>query len=267
MANTTKVKKVEILSKEVCIDFSELESLKILLNTFLEFSLYENKEISVEEYQNIKEKDLFFRLKDYAYYLLKFRDYCEKEMENSLYKYHQNMDYVNQIILELKNKNYLNDESYAKYACEKMFNKQYSKARAYKELDNMEISEDIIDDVLKDYDEYEILKKKISFLFNISYKKKTLDNAKKDVYQKCLMDGFDSTLIIEILENINIDYEEKNVHDQIMLEKDYNKLKRNYQNDCDKKDFQVKLIRKLTTKGYSYDAIMELIRKDELNND
>ena len=47
----------------------------------------------------------------------------------------------------------------------------------------------------------------------------------------------------------------------------YQKVKRNYQNDCDKKEFQVKLIRKLTAKGYSYDSIVDIIRKDELTND
>ena len=52
-----------------------------------------------------------------------------------------------------------------------------------------------------------------------------------------------------------------------MLIKDYQKLKRNYQNDCDKKEFQVKLIRKLISKGYSYESINEIIRKDELEND
>jgi SOS response regulatory protein OraA/RecX len=88
-----------------------------------------------------------------------------------------------------------------------------------------------------------------------------------DVYQKCLVDGFDTSLVLEILNNTSLENEENIEHDNQMLIKDYQKLKRNYQNDCDKKEFQVKLIRKLISKGYSYESINEIIRKDELEND
>ena len=81
---TTKIIKAQVLTKEVILEFSTQESLKILLNTFLEFSLYENKELSLKEYKEIKEKDSFFRVKDYAYYLLKFRDYVKRKW-NFLY--------------------------------------------------------------------------------------------------------------------------------------------------------------------------------------
>ena len=264
---TTKIIKAQVLTKEVILEFSTQESLKILLNTFLEFSLYENKELSLKEYKEIKEKDSFFRVKDYAYYLLKFRDYCEKEMEFSLYKYCENTEYVDKIINELKSKNYINDEAYAKYAVEKMFTKQYSKARVIKELVNLEINELIIDEYTQNYDEYAILEKRIKTLFNNAYKKKTFEHAKMDVYQKCLVDGFDTSLVLEILNNTSLENEENIEHDNQMLIKDYQKLKRNYQNDCDKKEFQVKLIRKLISKGYSYESINEIIRKDELEND
>ena len=46
---TTKIIKAQVLTKEVILEFSTQESLKILLNTFLEFSLYENKELSLKE--------------------------------------------------------------------------------------------------------------------------------------------------------------------------------------------------------------------------
>lgn len=261
------IKKIVVLTKEVCIDFEDKESLKILLNTFLEFSLYENKIISLNDYNNIIERDEFYRLKDYAYYLLKFRDYCEREMENSLYKYNQNIKFIKEIIEDLKHKNYLNDESYARYIVEKMSSKKYSKARVIKELEAMEIDENIIIDAISNYNELEILSDKVKHLFNQSYKKKTLDNAKKDVYQKCLYEGFEPSNIIEILDSLFIDNNEVDDHDYLMLENDYKKLKRNSKKDCDSKEFQVKLIRKLSQKGYSYDSIMELIRKDELNND
>ena len=50
---TTKIIKAQVLTKEVILEFSTQESLKILLNTFLEFSLYENKELSLKEYKEI----------------------------------------------------------------------------------------------------------------------------------------------------------------------------------------------------------------------
>lgn len=262
-----KITKTEVLTKEVLVEFSNKEPLKILLNTFLELSLYENKEITPKDYQNIKEKDEFFRVKDYAYYLLKFRDYCEREMEYSLYKYCQNEIFVQDIIKELKKKNYINDEAYAKYAVEKMFYKQFSKVRVIKELESLDIDENIIYTSTKDYDEYEILEKKINYLFKKYYSKKTLENAKKDVYQKCLIEGFDLEIVQEILTNLELSFENNIDHDHEMLLKDYLKIKRNYQNDCDNNEFKVKLIHKLTSKGYSYDAVMNVLRKDELEND
>ena len=120
MSTNLKITKIDILTKEVYVEFDNQNPIKILLNTFLEFSLYENKKITINDYNNLKSKDEFYRLKDYAYYLLKFRDYYEKEMELSLYKYNPNMEYINEIITDLKNKNYLNDYSYAKNSIEKM---------------------------------------------------------------------------------------------------------------------------------------------------
>ena len=267
MNTDIKVTKINILTKEVCVDFDNQDSIKILLNTFLELNLYENKIITINDYQNIKNKDEFYRLKDYAYYLLKFRDYCEKEMELSLYKYNPNMEFINEIINDLKKKNYLNDYSYAKYLIEKMSLKKYSKAKAIKELETMEIDSFIIDELIKDYDEFNILKSKINKMFDLVYKKKTFDNAKKDIYQKCLFEGFDGNIISEVLDDINYDFEENYNHDIFIIENEYTKIKKKIKNDCSKEDFQVKLIRKMLQKGYSYESIMDLIRKDELKDD
>lgn len=262
-----KIVKVVVLSNKVSIDFDDNTSLEILLDTFLDFNLYENKIIVQEIYNNILEKDSYNKLKSYAYYLLKFRDYCEKEIFNSLYKYEQNETSINLIINELKQKNYLNDFNYAKYALDKMFNKGYSKVRAIKELENYDIDYSIIDELILDYNEEEILFKKVKKLFSQIYSKKTLENTKKDIYQKCVYEGFDSSLIVNIIDKVINDMDYDNNHDLQMLINDFNKIKRNYKNDCDNHDFKVKLIRKLTQKGYSYDDVCNLVRKEEFEND
>ena len=261
-----KIMKVVILANEVSIDFDDKSDLKILLDTFLDFNLYENKIINQDIYNEILDKNNYNKLKNYAYYLLKFRDYCEKEMFISLYKYEPNEVSINKIINELKQKNYLNDYNYAKYALEKMFNKGFSKARAIKELFEFEINQDIINELIIDYDEEEILTKKTKKLFAQIYSKKTLENTKKDIYQKCLYEGFESSQVISIIDNICDDLDNNN-HDFQMLLQDYNKLKRINKNDCDKNDFKVKLTRKLLQKGHSYEQICELIGKDDFKDD
>jgi len=187
-------------------------------------------------------------------------------MFNSLYKYEQNEININIIINELKQKNYLNDYNYARYALEKMFIKGFSKVRAIKELEDYEISKDIINELLIDYDEEEILVKKIKKLFSQIYNKKTLENTKKEIYQKCIYEGFESSQVISIIDNICDDLDNNN-HDFQMLLQDYNKLKRISKNDCDKNDFKVKLTRKLLQKGHSYEQICELIGKDDFKDD
>lgn len=262
-----KITKVEILTKEVVLSFDIKDSIKILLNTFLDFNLYESKLITEEDYNEIILKNEYYILKDYAYYLLKFRDYCEKELEHSLHRYSQNEQNIKSIINELKSKNYINDESYTKCYVEKMFNKGFSKNRVIKELEVLNIDEQIIYNSLIDYNEEEILITKIKKLFNIAIKKKTYVNAKKDIYQKCIYEGFDSSLVYELLENMSFDYIEIKTHDEKILENEYQKIKRTIKIDCDSNEFKVKLIRKLSTKGFSKESINELIRKDELIND
>ena len=52
-----------------------------------------------------------------------------------------------------------------------------------------------------------------------------MENTKKEIYQKCIYEGFESSQVISIIDNICDDLDNNN-HDFQMLLQDYNKLKR-----------------------------------------
>jgi len=52
-----KIIKVIVLSNEVNIEFDDKSMIKILLDTFLDFNIFENKIISQDTYNKILEKD------------------------------------------------------------------------------------------------------------------------------------------------------------------------------------------------------------------
>ena len=130
----------------------------------VEFKLKVRMEISEEQLVEYKSASDFGKLYQRALEWVLVRPRSKKEANDYLYKkiYEKklNKDYIDLIINKLKNKNYLNDLSFAEWYVENRFVKKgVSRKRLRMELIKKGVATDIIERVLdKRNDEEEILK-------------------------------------------------------------------------------------------------------------
>lgn len=128
-------------------------------------------EVSGAELKLLESKSNNRRAYSRALYLLGFRDYSEKEMQNKL-KLDFTDDAIENTIEKLKEQKFLDDEKFAnKYADVLIFEKKFSKKMAVYELTkkgiDKQISESIVDDI--DVDEKDQIMDLISRKYKDAY--------------------------------------------------------------------------------------------------
>lgn len=128
-------------------------------------------EVSGAELKLLESKSNNRRAYSRALYLLGFRDYSEKEMQNKL-KLDFTDDAIENTIEKLKEQKLLDDEKFAsKYADVLIFEKKFSKKMAVYELTkkgiDKQISESIVDNI--DIDEKDQIKDLISRKYKDAY--------------------------------------------------------------------------------------------------
>lgn len=128
-------------------------------------------EVSGAELKLLESKSNNRRAYSKALYLLGFRDYSEKEMQNKL-KLDFTDDAIENTIEKLKEQKFLDDEKFAnKYADVLIFEKKFSKKMAVYELTkkgiDKQISESIVDNI--DIDEKDQIKDLISRKYKDAY--------------------------------------------------------------------------------------------------
>lgn len=133
----------------------------------VEFKLKVGMEISEERLVEYKSASDFGKLYQRALEWVLVRPRSKKEANDYLYKkiYEKklNKDYIDLIINKLKNKNYLNDLSFAEWYVENRFAKKgISRKRLELELMKKGISKEIIDEVLDKRNDEEEIKKIIA---------------------------------------------------------------------------------------------------------
>lgn len=142
-------------------------SFSLDVSQVVDYKLKVGMEISEEQLAEYKNASEFGKLYQRALEWVLVRPRSEKEVNDYLYKkiYEKklNKDYIGLIINKLKNKNYLNDLSFAEYFVENRFVKKgISKKRLRLELVKKGISGEIIDEVLDKRNDEEEIKKIIA---------------------------------------------------------------------------------------------------------
>ncbi len=119
---------------------------------FLSMGIYNGKEVSCDELEEIKEIVNIRRAYNYAVSLLARRDHSEKELINKLHQ--KGYDEGAEAALEkLRNGGYVSDERFARlYTRELQTLKKYGKKRIEQELYRKGIERDIIREVLDETD-------------------------------------------------------------------------------------------------------------------
>lgn len=148
--------------------FDNGEEIKISEETLVEFGLYKGQEVEEEIIESLKFEDEKSNALLLSYKFLQ-RNKSEKQLIDYLFKNKVSREIIDIVIPILNEKNYLNDEDYARrYLNDAMNINRYGKIKIIYMLRSKGIKNDIIEKIMADYDydlEYinaeDLLKKRI----------------------------------------------------------------------------------------------------------
>ena len=177
-------------------------SFSLDISQVVDFHLKKGLVISEEQLAEYKRASEFGKLYQRTLEWVLMRPRSEKETYDYLYKkvYEKKLDkdYINRIIDRLKEKKYLNDETFARYYVENRFVKKgISKKRLRMELMKKGVATGIVDDTLSGRNDEEEIKKMII------KKRARYDDEKLTAY--LCRQGFDYQLVKDLVRTYGMD--------------------------------------------------------------
>lgn len=163
------ISNISFEKKKFHVSFDNGEEIKISEDTLVNFGLYKGQEVEEEFVENLKFEDEKSEALLLSYKFLQ-RNKTKQQLIDYLYKNKIQRDIIDIILPILEEKNYLNDEDYARrYLSDALNIKKYGKIKTRYMLMSKGIDKRIIEKVMEDYDyelEYmnalELIEKRIS---------------------------------------------------------------------------------------------------------
>lgn len=163
------ISNISFEKKKFLVSFDNGEEIKISEDTLVNFGLYKGQEVEEEFVENLKFEDEKSEALLLSYKFLQ-RNKTKQQLIDYLYKNKIQRDIIDLVLPILEEKNYLNDEDYARrYLSDALNIKKYGKIKTRYMLMSKGIDKKIIEKVMEDYDyelEYmnalELIEKRIS---------------------------------------------------------------------------------------------------------
>lgn len=163
------ISNISFEKKKFHVSFDNGEEIKISEDTLVNFGLYKGQEVEEVFVENLKFEDEKSEALLLSYKFLQ-RNKTKHQLVDYLYKNKIQRDIIDIILPILEEKNYLNDEDYARrYLSDALNIKKYGKIKTRYMLMSKGIDKKIIEKVMEDYDyelEYmnalELIEKRIS---------------------------------------------------------------------------------------------------------
>lgn len=149
------ISNISFEKKKFLVSFDNGEEIKISEDTLVNFGLYKGQEVEEEFVENLKFEDEKSEALLLSYKFLQ-RNKTKHQLVDYLYKNKIQRDIIDLILPILEEKNYLNDEDYARrYLSDALNIKKYGKIKTRYMLMSKGIDKRIIEKVMEDYD-YEL---------------------------------------------------------------------------------------------------------------
>jgi regulatory protein len=203
-------------ARNVIIHFDNDEVLFLSVDIFYKSGLKKNDEISDDRFSSLIKENRLFHIKQRAFLYLGRRQHSTSELRIKLKQKGYETELINEVIEDLKSKNYLDDTEFAKmFVEEKIKLKHWGEQKLRSELIKKGIKFEVISDVLRNIISEE---DNLNNVITVASKKyDTLRNRKldKDVIKKKLITflnsrGYDYAVIKEVCDEL---IEEENQFD------------------------------------------------------
>jgi len=110
----TKIEHQKKIKQRYSLFYENKFIIGISEESLLEFNIYVGKELSQELLIQIERKENYLAIREQSWRYLSRRIHSKKELSDKLKMKGYNKEYIDKIILELEDKNYLNDASFAR---------------------------------------------------------------------------------------------------------------------------------------------------------
>ncbi len=240
----------------------ESETLCISLDDYIDKHLALHRYITFEEFEELKNKEAFLLAYYRAIKKICVKSFTEKQMYQYLMKYESlDLNQIEQLLHKLKTEGYLNDQRYAQDSLTSFKYATKGKNSIIQDLKNKGISDDIIDDVMVNYDDsddHNKIKMTIHKLMN-TVKGVSKKQKKQKMIDKLMQSGFSYDQVKDEIEHVY----ENEVEDLNALEKCIQKATLRYQKKYKGDLLKQKVVSYCSQKGYDYDDIITVMEKME----
>ena len=252
------IRSVNIGKKKVIVRLND-EVLKISHETYLDFKLYPNKELSDKEYKAIISRDKFDDAYQYAVSLISKNEYTEEKLTEKLLSKGYDKKNVSKIVKKLKESGLIDDDEYIRDYIEYANAKLFGEYRIKQGLLEKGIAKEKIDELkFKEKDEKRKINE-LSSLLEKKYASKATEAKKKSMYDALIRYGYDVELVKEVVENTTPTDEKIELKE---LKKDLKKAKAKYERKYEGYELKKKITESLLRKGYRYKDINNLMEEE-----
>lgn len=240
------------------------------INDFTENYYYPNKELSCEEFQNLKEKSKNKKVTDYISFLLSSRRYTAKQIKDKLKTKFNLLDSLcEKFLLPYQESQILDDMSYAIDYCESKISSGYGKNYIIQKCKEKGISEDLIssEKIQSLFEDHSNILIDLISKQNKIKKNLTIEQRKNAVIQYLLRRGFSfedsNKAVCNFYSSLSAEEITKDsINRKLLLKKDAEKcynliVRKSISIDMKKNSF----IKKLLSKGYRFEEIQPLLKE------
>ena len=259
-----KIKSIKVYKDHVTLSFSKGEPLKISKEAYLSAYLYEGKALSSKEITKLKDITALSALLNYALSLISKRHYSQKKLFEKLIKKENNKDVANQVINKLKENDLLDDQAYMEDLIEWDKERGFGKNKIIKHLKEQGIPETIIAKAHFSPSKEVLRAKGLIPKLERKYSRYAYENKKKHIYQALLAQGYDYESAREALDLVKSD---KPKVEKEKLIKDYQSVKKRYQDKYEGYKLYQKIMAALINKGYKSSEIRKVMEEYSNEND
>lgn len=233
------------------------EGTKISESTYSHFYLYKGRNLSQEELDEILEYERKAKIKEYMFSLVTRGLYSEKQIKNKLIKKKIAKKDTDELIKEFKEKGYINDDLFLNEKIEILERKKYGKNKIISAL----IEDGINKEKILQYDFPFEREKALKVLekYMLSHKDYNLNQMKQGAYNHLLSHGFENDDASFVLNKKMANYD---VDESKLIKKAFEKYVLLHHLDLNDVKDKEKVVSYLMRKGYHYDDISVVIRRN-----
>lgn len=191
------------------------QALILSYEIFMKNGLRKDDELSESHFLVLKRENEKHIIKQKSYNYLGRRLHSEKELRLKLFKSKFSSELIDEVLSELRESNYLDNEQFAREFIEEKSKRSWGKNKIKSALISKGIESKIISEILEEeidtsleYEKaMELANKKIK---SLSYKKLDYLKLKQKINAFLISKGFDFDVIREVMEKVNLSGEDNN---------------------------------------------------------